>query len=133
LAAPCKFSTELFYERASRGQIRKTPPKIDLFFYDNSPPVPHLNFLRPVKLRHSAVYFDIQYIIGDGKLDDVGIFALVFDRLLHHNGPCVYLRMNSGSLAIFTAIRRASSLLSSLAADKARPPNCVVGCIGSAC
>jgi hypothetical protein len=75
LAAPCKFSTELFYERASRGQIRKTPPKIDLFFYDNSPPVPHLNFPRPVKLRHSAVYFEIQYIIGDGKLDDVGIFA----------------------------------------------------------
>jgi len=58
LAAPCKFSTELFYERASRGQIRETPPKIDLFFYDNSPPVPHLNFPRPVKLRHSAVYFE---------------------------------------------------------------------------
>jgi hypothetical protein len=111
LTAPCKFSTELFYERASRGQIRKTPPKIDLFFYDNSPPVPHLNFPRPVKLRHSAVYFEIQYIIGDGKLDDVGIFALVFDRLrgewlAHHNGPCVYLGMNSGSLAMFAAIHR---------------------------
>ena len=38
------------------------------------------------------------------------------------NGPRYARRNNSGSLAIFTAIRRASSLVSSLAAMSALPP-----------
>src|SRR5262249_24525186 len=103
-----------------------TLPKVDLVFYDNSPSVPHLNFSGVVKVHYPAAQLDVQFVFRDGKLDDVGIFALVFDRLpaewlAHHNGPpgnSVYLRMNTGSLAIFTAIRLASSLLSNLAADR---------------
>ena len=114
---------KLLLERAGGLRIGKTPPKIDLVFYDNSPSVPHLNFSGTVKVDYPAAHLDVQFVFRNGKLDDVGIFALVFDRLpaewlAHHNGPCVYLRNNSGSLAIFAAIRRASSFVSSLAADR---------------
>jgi len=120
------FSAELFLERAGRLRIGKTPSKVDLVFYDNSPSVLHLNFSEAVKVHHPAAHLDVQFIFRGGKLDDVGIFALVFDRLpaewlAHHNGPCVYLRINPGSLAIFAAIRRASSHVSDC---KTVPPNC---------
>src|SRR5262245_18446732 len=119
------FSAELFLERAGGLRIGKTPPKVDLVFYDNSPSVPHLNFSGVVKVHYPAAHLDVQFVFRDGKLDDVGIFALVFDRLraewvAHHNAPpgnSVYSRMNTGSLAIFTAIRLASSLLCNLAWD----------------
>ena len=76
-----------------------------------------------MKVHHAAAEFDIQFISRDEKLDDVGIFTLVCDCLpakwlAHYNRPArqsVYLRMNTGSLAIFAAIRRASSLVGSLA------------------
>ena len=71
------FSVELFHERIGRGQIGKTPPKIGLPFSDNSPSMSRLNFSRPVKVRHSAAQFDIQYVTSDAKLDDVRIFTLV--------------------------------------------------------
>jgi hypothetical protein len=71
------FSVELFHERAGRLQIRKTPPKIDLAFSNNSPSIPRLNFSRPVKVHHPAAHFDIQFIIYDEKLNDAGILLLV--------------------------------------------------------
>jgi hypothetical protein len=72
-------SVELFHERAGCLQIRKTPPKIDLAFSNNSPSIPCLNFSRPVKVHHPATHFDIQFIVGDDKFDDVGIPLLVCD------------------------------------------------------
>jgi hypothetical protein len=59
------FSVELFHERAGRLQIRKTPPKIDLAFSNNSPSIPCLNFSRPVKVHHPPPHFDIQFIVRD--------------------------------------------------------------------
>jgi hypothetical protein len=75
------FSTKLFHERASRGQIGKTPPIIDFVSSNNSPSMSRLNFSRPVKVHHPTAQFDIQFIFSDEKLDDVGIFSLVCDRL----------------------------------------------------
>jgi hypothetical protein len=75
------FPAELFFEHAGHVQIRKTPPKIDLAFSDNSPSIPRLNFSRPVKVHHPAAHFDTQFTINNEKLDDVGIFTLVCDRL----------------------------------------------------
>ena len=85
--------------------------------------MPRLNFSRAVKIHHPAAHFDVQFIRSDGKLDDIRVFTLVCDCLpakwlAHYNRPArqsVYLRMNTGSLAIFAAIRRASSLVGSLA------------------
>jgi hypothetical protein len=77
LVAADKFSAELFYERVGRAQIGKTPPKIDLSFCDNSPSVPHLSFAQPVKVHYPAAHFEVQFIISNYKLDDVGIFILV--------------------------------------------------------
>jgi hypothetical protein len=92
LAAPRKFSAEPFLESGGHVRIGKTPPKINLAFSNNSPAVPRLNFSRRVKVHHPAAHFEIQYIIGDDKLDDVGIFTLVCDRLpakwlAHHIRP----------------------------------------------
>jgi hypothetical protein len=42
--------------------------------------MPRLNFSRIVKVHDPAAHFDIQFIIGDDKLDDVRIFNLVCDR-----------------------------------------------------
>jgi hypothetical protein len=86
------FSVELFHERAGRLQIRETPPKIDSAFSNDSPSIPYLNFSRPVKVHHPPVHFDIQFIVGDKKLDDVGIPLLVCDCfsakwLAHHLTP----------------------------------------------
>jgi hypothetical protein len=86
------FSVELFHERAGRLQIRKTPPKMDLAFSNDSPSIPCLNFSRPVKVHHLAPHFDIRFIINDEKLDNVGILLLVCDRLpakwlAHHITP----------------------------------------------
>jgi hypothetical protein len=75
------FSVELFHERAGRLQIGKTPPKIDVASFNNSSSIPRLNFSRAVKVQHPPAHFDIQFIINDEKLDDVGIFTLVCDRL----------------------------------------------------
>ena len=102
------FSAELFLERAGRLQIGKAPSKVNLVFYDNSPSVPHLNFSRAVKVHHPAAHLDVQFIFRDGKLDDVGIFALVFARLpaewlAHHNGPLCLL---ADQLRQFSNIRR---------------------------
>jgi hypothetical protein len=86
------FSVELFHKCAGRGQIGKTPPKIDLAFSNNYPSMPNLNFFRPVKVRHPAAQFDIQWTISDDKLDDVRIFLLVRERLLalaRHRGVSV--------------------------------------------
>ena len=94
--------------------------------------MPCLNFSRPVKVHHPATHFDIQFIVGDDKFDDVGIPLLVCDcfsaKWLAHHCPMtkttrqsVYLRMNTGSLAIFTAILRASSLVSTLPGLSAYP------------
>jgi hypothetical protein len=70
--------------------------------------MPRLNFSRPVKVQHSPAHFDIQFIINDEKLDDVGIFTFVCDRLpvksLGHITPAgdtettqsAYLRINTG-------------------------------------
>jgi hypothetical protein len=79
------FSVELFLKRAGGGQIGKTPPIMDVAPSDNSTSMSRLNFSRPIP----AAQFDIQYIIIDDKLDDVGIFPLVCDRppagwLAHH-------------------------------------------------
>jgi hypothetical protein len=74
------FSAKLFHERAGRVQIGKTPAKIILAFSNNSPSMPRLNFSRPVKVHYPAAQFDIQFIIGNGKLDDVRIFSLFCDR-----------------------------------------------------
>jgi hypothetical protein len=74
-------TAELFNKRASRVRIRKTPSKKELTFSNNSPSMPRLNFSRPVKVQHPAAHFDIQYIIIEDKLDDVGIFPLVCDCL----------------------------------------------------
>jgi hypothetical protein len=87
-----KFSAELFSESGGRVRIEKTPPKINLAFSDNSPSIPRPNFSRPMKVHHPAAHFDIQFIINDEKLDDVGIFILVRDRLpatwlAHHITP----------------------------------------------
>jgi hypothetical protein len=109
----------LFYERLGRAQIGKTPPKIDLSFCDNSQSMAHLNFAQSVKVHYPAAHFEVQFIIGDDKLDDVGIFTLVCDRpparwLAHImsaralNAIRVTCGMNTGNLAIFAAIRRAS-------------------------
>jgi hypothetical protein len=46
--------------------------------------MPRRDFLRPVKVHHSAAQFDAQFIAGDDKLDDVGIFPLVCGRFLGH-------------------------------------------------
>jgi hypothetical protein len=75
------FSVELFPKRAGGGQIGKTPPIIDVAPSNDSPSMSRLNFSRPMKVQHPAAQFDIQHIIIDGKLDDVGIFPLVCDRL----------------------------------------------------
>jgi len=81
----------LFYERLGRAQIGKTPPKIDLSFCDNSQSMAHLNFAQSVKVHYPAAHFEVQFIIGDDKLDDVGIFTLVCDGpaggWLAHNSP----------------------------------------------
>jgi hypothetical protein len=74
-------TTELFNKRASRVRIRKTPSKKEFTFSNKSPSMPRLNFSRPVKVQHPAAHFDIQYIIVEDKLDDVGIFPLVCDCL----------------------------------------------------
>jgi hypothetical protein len=76
-----KFSAELFHEVAGSGKIGKTPPKIDLVFSNNSPSVPRLDLSRPVKVHYPAGQFEIQFIISDEKLNDVGIFTLVCDSL----------------------------------------------------
>jgi hypothetical protein len=78
------FSAEPVHERPGRGQIGKTPSKKDLAFSDNSPSMPRGNFLRPVKVHHSAAQFDVQLIASDDKLDDVGIFRLICGRFLGH-------------------------------------------------
>jgi hypothetical protein len=65
-----------------RLQIRKTPPEIDLARSNNPPSIPRLNFSRPVKVHHTAAYFDIQFIVSDDKLNDMGIFPLVCGRFL---------------------------------------------------
>jgi len=70
----------LFPERAGRGQIGKTPSKKDLTFSKNSPSIPSRNFSRPVEVHHSPAQFDVQFIASDDKLNDVGIFPLVFGR-----------------------------------------------------
>jgi len=40
----------------------------------------NLNFSRPVKVHYPAAQFDVQFVINDGKPNDVGIFTLVYDR-----------------------------------------------------
>jgi hypothetical protein len=52
-----------------------------LAFSNNSSSIPRLNFSRPVKVHHPAAHFDIQFIINDEKLDNVGILLLGCDRL----------------------------------------------------
>jgi len=42
--------------------------------------MPRLNFSRSVKVHHSAAQFDVQFIVSNDKLNDVGIFPLVFGR-----------------------------------------------------
>jgi hypothetical protein len=86
------FTVELFHKRTGRGQIGKTPSKIDFVSSNNSPSLPRLNFSRTVKIHHLAAQFDTQFISRDEKLDDIGIFPLVCDRLpamARHRGVTV--------------------------------------------
>ena len=114
LAALRKFSAELFHKSVGCDQIGKTPPKINFTFYDDSPSVPRLNFYRAVKVDNPAAQFDVQFIVRNGKLGDVGMLPLVCDGLpagwlTRHNAPPVkdkYLWMNAGLLQLFAAIRR---------------------------
>jgi hypothetical protein len=53
--------------------------------------MPRQNFLRPVKVHHSAAQFDVQFIASDDKLDDVGIFHLVCGRFLGHVTTAAHL------------------------------------------
>src|SRR5262249_21099771 len=76
-----KLSTELFHESVRRGQIGKTPPKIDLIFAGKPTSMPRLNFARPMKIHYPVAEFDIQFIIVECDLDDVRIFVLVCGRL----------------------------------------------------
>jgi hypothetical protein len=46
--------------------------------------MPRRNFSRPVKVHHSPAQFDVQFIAGDDKLNDVGKFPLVCGRFLRH-------------------------------------------------
>jgi hypothetical protein len=54
LGAACKFSVELFHERAGRDQIRKTPAKIRLAFLQNYMAVSRLDVSRIVKVQDST-------------------------------------------------------------------------------
>jgi hypothetical protein len=70
----------------------KTPPIIDVAPSNDSPSMSRLNFSRPMKVQHPAAQFDIQSIIIDDKLDDVGIFlsfatALPLGRWRTISGP----------------------------------------------
>ena len=111
LAALRKFSAELFHKSVGCDKIGKTPPKINFTFYDDSPSVPRLNFYRAVKVDNPAAQFDVQFIVRNGKLGDVGMLPLVCDGLpagwlTRHNAPPVkdkYLWMNTG---LFAIIRR---------------------------
>jgi hypothetical protein len=111
LAALRKFSAELFHKSVGCDQIGKTPPKINFTFYDDSPSVPRLNFYRAMKVDNPAAQFDVQFIVRNGKLGDVGMLPLVCDGLpawwlTRHNAPPVkdkYLWMNTG---LFAIIRR---------------------------
>jgi hypothetical protein len=51
LGAACKFSAELFHERAGRDQIGKTPAKIRLAFLQNYMAVSRLDVSRIVKVQ----------------------------------------------------------------------------------
>jgi hypothetical protein len=75
------FSAELFHECPGHCQIGKTPSKIDLALSDNPSSMPRLNFSRPTKVHDAAAQVDIQFIIGEGDLDNVRISAFVDDRL----------------------------------------------------
>jgi hypothetical protein len=66
-----------FFKRAGRRQIRKTPAKINFAFSNNFPSMANLNFSRPVKVHYPAAQFNVQFVINDGKPNDVGIFTLV--------------------------------------------------------
>jgi hypothetical protein len=87
------FPTELFHERAGRRQIRKTPAKIDFAFSNNSPSMANLNFSRPVKVHYPAAQFDVQFVINDGKPNDVGKFTLAYDHFF--GGPSAHRRPSS--------------------------------------
>ena len=70
-----QFSAKLLDKGASRRQVGKAPPKIDLGFFYNSPSVPHLNVSRFMKMHHPAAQLDIQFVGIDGKFGDVMVWV----------------------------------------------------------
>jgi hypothetical protein len=109
LSRVSKPSAKLFDERVSRHQIGKAPAIIDLVLPKSSASMSRLNVSRLMKLNDPAAQFDIQSVDIDGKLDDVGIFALIGQRpaatrLTTGPSRLVHLHSILGNLGIFAAI-----------------------------
>src|SRR6516165_1470163 len=80
-------SAELFDKRASRLQIGKAPTIVGFAFSSRNctASVSRLNVPRLVKIYDPTAQTDIQPVARNGKLNDVGVFALVCASLPARN------------------------------------------------
>jgi hypothetical protein len=81
LSRTVQHAAKMIDECASRCEVRKAPAVIDSVSFKNYAPVSRVNVSCFVKIDNPATQFDTQPVTRNRKLDNVGVFGFIHERL----------------------------------------------------